>query len=703
MRGDGQYVYTDKPPTLLAAGLKEQAVTGSGKVTVIMWPLVIDTEFRSGTRTAAPEVTAGKPGAASLLPVNWDVKWTITRGISGNGLSDLVKAQKIPNKSAGDVLLPKSTPQILVRVRNEVPGDGTWITASLGGNVLIGSIGVYTEGFSKIGTKGSVNFKLQYIPFNLAGTGETNPWAVYNGKSVFDLGDQKEPVWIIRNGVNDLAQDGNTDFTRFHHIAGGDWGNANGNGAVRFEVAPRTPGGANGSTLKVKDGVFKGPSDSTEQAITFTTEGYDGYAEVYYAVVSAEAGEPDISGYTPLNNSSVLAGENHEGTITLDEGQAGEDNDVYVIIFKDGDVSAPYIINTGAGGIDVEPVWDEGPYMSLYVKYNGGADTNTGDKTSPLKTVGGALEKLAAAYQGASWPKKKGTDTPRSGAIIILDTVEVTAQIEISGTEYPPIILDDEAKGKLQAKSGIGSGNNLLKLTDGADVTLTGGLILAGIGTQTSNIRGVYVSNNCTFIMDGGEISGNSVSDYWGANGGGVYVTGGMFTMNGGEISGNFATTSSVSTFRSYGGGVYVTGGTFTMNGGEISGNSASAVAGTAPSTVYSAYAYGGGVYAKNTLFTMNGGEISGNSISAVSSAVSSSDVKSIGGGVYVSGGMFTMTSGEISGNSASAVSSGGSISLGGGGVGGGASPTPPIRSQRPAAQFSVLTKTTRTTHTTMW
>jgi hypothetical protein len=48
---DGNYHYYDtladfRPPTLLAAGLKEQLVTGSGKITVVMWPIVVDTVLR---------------------------------------------------------------------------------------------------------------------------------------------------------------------------------------------------------------------------------------------------------------------------------------------------------------------------------------------------------------------------------------------------------------------------------------------------------------------------------------------------------------------------------------------------------------------------------------------------------------------------------------------------------------------------------
>ena len=82
---------------------------------------------------------------------------------------------------------------------------------------------------------------------------------------------------------------------------------------------------------------------------------------------------------------------------------------------------------------------------------------------------------------------------------------------------------------------------------------------------------GIYVDDNASVTMNGGEISGNKVAE----NGGGVYIKdGGTFTMNGGEITEN-------STGHS-GGGVFVNNGydgdhaQFNMNGGTISNNTAS-------------------------------------------------------------------------------------------------------------------------------
>ena len=122
----------------------------------------------------------------------------------------------------------------------------------------------------------------------------------------------------------------------------------------------------------------------------------------------------------------------------------------------------------------------------------------------------------------------------------------------------------------------------------GGELSLTDGVALRN--NRGFNGGGVYVNNNGSFNMSGGEISGNTTNAY----GGGVYVEGSCsFTMTGGEISGNTAT---------YGGGVYVNNnGSFTMTGGEISGNTATT--------------YGGGVNLNGqySSFIMTGGGITGN------------------------------------------------------------------------------------------
>jgi fibronectin type 3 domain-containing protein len=124
----------------------------------------------------------------------------------------------------------------------------------------------------------------------------------------------------------------------------------------------------------------------------------------------------------------------------------------------------------------------------------------------------------------------------------------------------------------------------------GGGVNLSGGTFTMNNGeisgnAASSNGGGVYVSDTgANFIMLGGRISDNTVTS---SSGGGVYISRGIFIMEGGEIFGNTAST--------YGGGV---SGTFTMNGGKISNNTAQ---------------NGGGVAMYNMTFTMNNGIISNN------------------------------------------------------------------------------------------
>jgi len=173
--------------------------------------------------------------------------------------------------------------------------------------------------------------------------------------------------------------------------------------------------------------------------------------------------------------------------------------------------------------------------------------------------------------------------------------------------------------------------NNAASLVrvNGGTITMNGGAVLQN--NRASQGGGVFV-NYGIFIMNGGKVSGNTVSDGYNNYGGGVYVSG-TFIMNGGEISGNTVNGS----YNNYGGGVYVNG-TFTMSGGTISGNTAS---GTASGSYYS---YGGGVYVSSGTFTMSGGAINGNNASG-------SNNNNYGGGVYVFGGTFNMYGGAISGN----------------------------------------------------
>jgi hypothetical protein len=346
----GTYVYIESlPPTLLAAGLKEVTVTGAGTVTITMWPIVVDTKFTTANvdvtpetaRTVEPAVTDGKPGRANLLPVDWDVTWTIKRGDSNtNGLTDLIDAQKKLAPASGNELIVKSK-RIIGR------GDGfseiDMISNSPGssGNVITQSISTFTSGMARITTEGSVNFRLEYVPFNM-----TSGWAAFNDDSAFDL-TTGTPIWVIRNGINDAAQNSKTDFQNIGK------GEANGNGAVSFGITEAYPGGGETEKLIVKDGKFLGPSNSTTPKIQFTTEGYTGDAVAYYAVVDGGAGEPGFGQYA--KTLGAVAFGTHQKAIELDS--APHDYDVYVRILKGGKISLPIKISTLEGNPDIGWEW----------------------------------------------------------------------------------------------------------------------------------------------------------------------------------------------------------------------------------------------------------------------------------------------------------------------------------------------------------
>jgi hypothetical protein len=187
--------------------------------------------------------------------------------------------------------------------------------------------------------------------------------------------------------------------------------------------------------------------------------------------------------------------------------------------------------------------------------------------------------------------------------------------------------------------SGNSGGGVLVK----RHITGSGTFILKGNATVTGNkdeSGGGGVTNEGTFIMESGTISGNNVvsssntSSF--SSGGGVFNNA-TFTMKGGTISGNTASSFSNSSYsknkaESFGGGVY-NNATFTMQGGTISGNASISSSKGCPS-----YSYGGGVFSSAT-FTMQGGTISGNTTTFK------------GGGVYLAGGSFTKTGGTIYGD----------------------------------------------------
>ncbi|MFP3090864.1 hypothetical protein LQZ21_11120 [Treponema sp. TIM-1] len=351
--GNNNYTYTeDEAPTLLSAGLAEKKVnvTGDTVVTITMYPVTVDTKFTStenGNLTIEPKVTGGKPDAAYLPPrSDWDVLWTVQRAAAGtDGFEKaLIPAQNIVGS-------PAVVNALKIQKNRFIPSYTTPSETGSGTTANSFSYDIPADKTKQDGNGGgAVNFNLEYVPFNLAAvTDWSGVTSTYFKPANFADG---VPVWIIRNGLNDTAQNGDTNFSPNATAI-------NRNGAVRFVIGlpappPEPPPGPHqDDELWVDNGEFQNMDVPAEPQIGFTTGGYDDNAEVWYAVVGAGETPPTQGDYIWID--SVIPGDHTEEIIVPDD-LVNSDYDVYVVISKDGEVSPPEIIRS-TGKVIVTPIW----------------------------------------------------------------------------------------------------------------------------------------------------------------------------------------------------------------------------------------------------------------------------------------------------------------------------------------------------------
>jgi len=266
-----------------------------------------------------------------------------------------------------------------------------------------------------------------------------------------------------------------------------------------------------------------------------------------------------------------------------------------------------------------------------------------------------ALLMVFTAFPHAAWAADVSADTfaelQRAIAnaseptnIIVGRNIIFTAMVTIPAGKDITIKSAEDANSILTVAGGFRhfavNGNATLTLED---ITLDGDSDgigyrggIANSGSLKLNVNAVITNcyayeggginnNNGTVIISGGEISGNTASNY----GGGIYTDRGAITFSGGKINGNIVIGQSHN--QGHGGGIYNNNSAVTISGGEISGNTANY--------------YGGGIYnggGNNSISTIDiyGGEISGNT------------AEISGGGIY-NYAVLTIYSGKISGNNA--------------------------------------------------
>jgi hypothetical protein len=296
-----------------------------------MWPIVVDTEFTTDndslpTAVSSPVPAAVNTEASLFLPggVDWAVKWEVLKRLDGkSSLTDLILAQNVINGGLSDTEVVFKSKTILV--------NGSAVSSasdSTTGDVITQSIMECTKEWKTIEDTGYAAFKLDYRPFNLDLEGNSN-WV---DSPNTEKGTAKAPVWIIRNGVNDAAQDGNTDFAA-------DWwdnpATKNGNGAVRFTVPEQDENLE--FTKKPKWG------SKTDLSVTFTIKGNGEKVDVYYATgPTPETGEepvyPAYYDFKLLGTGTYTAGTDYEVDITTE--MMGSNGELYLLLVKDGKMMA---------------------------------------------------------------------------------------------------------------------------------------------------------------------------------------------------------------------------------------------------------------------------------------------------------------------------------------------------------------------------
>jgi len=391
--------------------------------------------------------------------------------------------------------------------------------------------------------------------------------------------------------------------------------------------------------------------------------------------IAAIQGITSFDGETPT--TVITETEQYTGTVTWDPSHATFVTDTeytatIILTEKEGytlkDVPANFF--TIAGATSVSNAAGSGEITATFTTPNNLSVTNATEWDTALSTIssGGNNKRYVITVNGSFGIT--GTVNSFGSATGITVTLTGNGKMHLTG------------QGRL-----IYIGNNQTLIIDGADLILEGLKNGQNGSTQDNYTSLVYVNGtNAQLELKNGTICNNAynvTSNTSSICGGGVYVSGGSFIMSGGEISGNTisATSFSTSTAFSGGGGVYIYSGSFTMNGGKISDNSSriyfsneiytgSGGGGVLITRDSSSFTMNGGVISGNTAlttntsgnhtargggvyvefysinFTMNGGEISGNTVSSTSNAY--------GGGVYFSSrGSFTMNGGKISGNTA--------------------------------------------------
>ena len=468
-----------------------------------------------------------------------------------------------------------------------------------GGNIFVGKTGIFNlhDGEVSSGTSASRGG-------NIAGTGTLNLYGGTVTKGTAGAGGN-----ILVTGTASLVNAAVTDGTAKH----------GGNVLVEEGAAWTMTGGsvAGGVATSSNGGNIEVEIDATAKLSGGTVSG---------GVAPASGGNIFVSGELTMSGAHIA-----DGSVTEEDAKGGN---IYVnggnFILQSGTISG----GTGDFGGSVAISGNKGVngQMDMYDgSITGGQGSNNGGNVFVGKTGGFNLHGGEIA---------DGTAGNRGGNIACTGTIHFYGGVVKNGTATigGNVLLESTLAGEMTGgtiSGGIAethAGNLFIagqfKMTSGviADGTVTG---------ETGRGGNIYVSDNASFEMTDGEITGGTSNE----NGGNVYVKAdttdgtnpGTFVLSGGTVTKGTA---------SQGGNVYLqadskfgtAAGVLNMSGGVISEGSVKTA--------------GGNVAALGT-FIMSGGEIKGGSTEAETDHKYGANVYTVPG---KDGCSFTMTGGTITG-----------------------------------------------------
>lgn len=442
---------------------------------------------------------------------------------------------------------------------------------------------------------------------------------------------------------------------------------------------------------------YNGKANHYDSVIGGNDNGIDDSAGIIIRSGVIYAGAQTKSGYTGAyqidNCSAIGGGGNGLGVVTILGGK------VTAVVSSTGAAIGGGIGENAAGGAGIVTITggEVYAYNFGYVTYTGGkaypvpaaaiggaSSREQAGNSGTVTITGGTVYALSvggAAIGGGSSTKNRGgnTDisiggtanvTARSVAGLV-NNVDVAAGASIGGGTAGSLGSGIGGNAVLSISGGtirtgsIGGGacNNATGTIGNADVTISGGTI------QGQVVMAAGGTVPCSFLMTGGlldngnrtddyvflkkdggavwmddpsgtaDISGGTIQNCSGVNGGAIYMTAGSLQLSG---AGTIASCSA----SDNGGAAYLGGGSVTIFGG----------------TIKSCYAdgddsFGGAIYLANGDLSMSNGTITDCSASS-------------GGAVYITGGDFIITGGTMTDNAAVAdIGEGGAVYVTGGSV----------------------------------